>query len=160
LHAAAQRGLEGIVSKKRAAPYVAGSRCDWIKVKTAEWRHANSRRGELFQKSDASTKRTAATQPQPAHLRSKPRDERRTYNMTMLQRFTLKKDNHLGGWALMDQTGNLVRMFGTKAEALAGSKLERLVGKEGGSVRIHKQDGRFEEERTYPRSRDPRASPG
>ncbi|MES3030964.1 MAG: DUF2188 domain-containing protein [Patescibacteria group bacterium] len=29
-----------------------------------------------------------------------------------------------------------------------------------GSMRIHKKDGTFEEERTYPRSEDPRQSPG
>jgi hypothetical protein len=29
-----------------------------------------------------------------------------------------------------------------------------------GTVRVHKQDGKFAEERTYPRSRDPRVSPG
>ena len=78
----------------------------------------------------------------------------------MPHRFTLKKDKHLGGWALMDQAGNIVRIFSTKADALAGGKLERLVGKHGGSVLIHKQDGRFEEERTYPPPRDPSVSPG
>ena len=33
--------LEGIVSKKRTAPYVAGSKSGWFKVKTTEWREAN-----------------------------------------------------------------------------------------------------------------------
>ena len=80
--------------------------------------------------------------------------------MAMLHRFTLKKHKQLGGWALIDQSGDILRIFATKAEALAGGKLERLVGKQGGSVRVHKQDGSFEEERTFPRSRDPRASPG
>ena len=50
LHAAAQRGLEGIVSKRRAAPYVAGSASGWIKVKTAEWREAHRERYKLFDK--------------------------------------------------------------------------------------------------------------
>jgi bifunctional non-homologous end joining protein LigD len=50
LHAAAQRGLEGIVSKRRAAPYVAGSSSGWIKVKTATWRAANRERYKLFEK--------------------------------------------------------------------------------------------------------------
>lgn len=72
----------------------------------------------------------------------------------MLQRFTLKKNKQLGGWALIDQTGNIVRIFSTKADALAGGTLEGLVGKQGGTVRIHKQDGGFAEERTFPRSRD------
>jgi bifunctional non-homologous end joining protein LigD len=43
-------GLEGIVSKKRMAPYVAGSRSGWIKVKTAAWRAANRERYKLFEK--------------------------------------------------------------------------------------------------------------
>lgn len=43
-----KRGLEGIVSKKKDAPYRSG-KCDWIKVKCAEWRAANKDRGDLFQ---------------------------------------------------------------------------------------------------------------
>ena len=43
-------GLEGIVSKKRMAPYVAGNRSGWIKVKTATWRAANPERYKLFEK--------------------------------------------------------------------------------------------------------------
>jgi bifunctional non-homologous end joining protein LigD len=42
-------GLEGIVSKKKDAPYRAG-RGGWIKVKTATWRDANKHRHELFKK--------------------------------------------------------------------------------------------------------------
>jgi len=33
--------------------------------------------------------------------------------MTMLHRFTLKHNKQLGGWALVDQTGDIVRIFGT-----------------------------------------------
>ena len=50
LHAAGQNGLEGIVSKRRMAPYVAGTASGWIKVKTAEWREANRERHKLFEK--------------------------------------------------------------------------------------------------------------
>jgi ATP-dependent DNA ligase len=42
--------LEGIVSKKRVAPYVAGGNSGWIKVKTREWREANRERYKLFEK--------------------------------------------------------------------------------------------------------------
>ena len=42
-----RRGLEGIVSKKKDAPYRSG-RCDWAKVKCALWREANQDRGEMF----------------------------------------------------------------------------------------------------------------
>jgi bifunctional non-homologous end joining protein LigD len=50
LHAASQNGLEGIVSKRRMARYVAGSASGWIKVKTDEWRAANRERYKLFEK--------------------------------------------------------------------------------------------------------------
>ena len=42
-----RRGLEGIVSKRKDAPYRSG-RCDWIKVKCAHWKEANKDRGDLF----------------------------------------------------------------------------------------------------------------
>ena len=49
LHATAQNGLEGIVSKRRESVYVAGPASGWIKVKTAEWREANRERYTLFE---------------------------------------------------------------------------------------------------------------
>ena len=48
LKACAGLGLEGIVSKRRDAPYRAGKRPEWVKVKTAEWREANQERPEAF----------------------------------------------------------------------------------------------------------------
>lgn len=47
--------------------------------------------------------------------------------------------------ALFNQLGERVKAFKTKAEALTGGTLERIVGQD--TVRIHRQDGRFEEER-------------
>jgi bifunctional non-homologous end joining protein LigD len=44
-----QMGLEGVVSKKRDAPYRSG-KCDWIKVKCQSWREANKNRADLFNK--------------------------------------------------------------------------------------------------------------
>ena len=41
------RGLEGIVSKRKQAPYRSG-KCDWVKVKCAQWKEDNKDRGELF----------------------------------------------------------------------------------------------------------------
>jgi ATP-dependent DNA ligase len=49
LHAAAQQGLEGIVSKRRAGIYLPGA-SDWIKVKTTEWREANRERYKMFER--------------------------------------------------------------------------------------------------------------
>jgi bifunctional non-homologous end joining protein LigD len=47
LQQAELHGLEGIVSKKREAPY-RSEKGDWIKIKTAAWREANKNRGDLF----------------------------------------------------------------------------------------------------------------
>jgi hypothetical protein len=47
---ALQFGLEGIVSKRRTAPYLSGTRSGWVKVKCSTWRVANKDRGELFRR--------------------------------------------------------------------------------------------------------------
>ena len=43
-----RRALEGIVSKRKEAPYRSG-RCDWIKVKCAHWKEAHNDRGDLLE---------------------------------------------------------------------------------------------------------------
>src|SRR5262249_37314032 len=50
LKAADRMKLEGIVSKRRDAPYRPGKQCDWIKVKCANWREANKERWRLFER--------------------------------------------------------------------------------------------------------------
>ena len=50
--------------------------------------------------------------------------------------------------------------YDKKAEALAGGVLEGELGKAGGSVKIQKLNGRYQEERTYPGSADPKESKG
>jgi bifunctional non-homologous end joining protein LigD len=51
LGAAEARGLEGIVSKRRDAPYRSGGDCrDWRKIKTAAWLVANRERWRLFER--------------------------------------------------------------------------------------------------------------
>lgn len=74
----------------------------------------------------------------------------------MLQRYTLKKSGD--GWVLHNQIGELIRDFKTKTEALTGGTLEGIIGE--GTVHIHREDGQLEEERTFPRAKDPRRSPG
>ena len=44
LHATGAHGLEGIVSKRRNAPYRSGDSDDWIKVKLSGWKEANRNR--------------------------------------------------------------------------------------------------------------------
>lgn len=78
-----------------------------------------------------------------------------------LPKFTLTFDEKKNDWALaQDKTNRTVRRFDTKEDATAGGVLQKAVGKDGGSVKIQKQNGRFQEERTYPRSKDPRESKG
>ena len=45
---AERHGLEGVVSKRRLAPYRSGECLDWRQVKTETWRAAN--RWRLFEK--------------------------------------------------------------------------------------------------------------
>lgn len=81
--------------------------------------------------------------------------------MARIPKYTLEKDERKDRWELQqDSNGKVVRTFDTKEEATARGVLKRAVGKEGGSVRIQKENGRFQEERTFPRSRDPRSSKG
>ena len=78
-----------------------------------------------------------------------------------LRKLHLVKDNDKKDWALMPQGGDrAVRRFDTKEEATKGGVLSDALGKQGGSVRIHKQDGKIQEERTYPGSKDPPGSRG
>lgn len=76
-----------------------------------------------------------------------------------LQKFTLGKNEAKGRWDLVnDATNRTIKSFATKADATRGGALERVVGR--GSVKIQKANGRFQEERTYPRSADPKRSRG
>ena len=51
LTSAERLGLEGVVSKRRAAPYRSGESNDWRKVKTVAWREANRERWRMFERS-------------------------------------------------------------------------------------------------------------
>jgi hypothetical protein len=81
--------------------------------------------------------------------------------MTKLPKLTLDKNEKKDTWDLRnDKTDKLVKSFDTKADATKGGALKRAVGPSGGSVKIQKENGRFQEERTYPRKADPKKSPG
>lgn len=64
-------------------------------------------------------------------------------------------------WSL-EQAGSdrPLKTFDRKADATKGGVLRKAVGAEGGSVKIHKAGGRIQEERTYPRAKDPKGSRG
>jgi hypothetical protein len=82
-------------------------------------------------------------------------------HMAKLPKFTLNKNEKTDRWDLTnDTTDKTVKTFPTKADATKGGALDKAVGAEGGSVKIQKENGRFQEERTYPGSRDPKSSKG
>lgn len=81
--------------------------------------------------------------------------------MASLRKYTLTKNERLDRWDLkQDSSNRTVRSFDTKGDATSGGVLRRAIGSEGGSVKIRKENGRIQEERTFPRSRDPRKSKG
>lgn len=62
-------------------------------------------------------------------------------------------------WKLHGQGAQrATRVFDTKGEAVKESA--EFMRQHGGSLRIQKGNGVLQEERTYPRSADPRRSPG
>ena len=48
LRAVERMGLGGVVSKRRTSPYASGTKCGWIKVKSALRREGDKDRRELF----------------------------------------------------------------------------------------------------------------
>lgn len=81
--------------------------------------------------------------------------------MKKLPKLTLSQNRQKGGWDLRhNKTRKLVHHFKRKENATRGGVMKGMLGGEGGSVRIEKEKGGFQEERTYPRKRDPRSSPG
>ena len=80
--------------------------------------------------------------------------------MAKLPRYSLSHNERTRKWDLKKEgSGEVVKSFKTKAAATKGGVLERAVGGKG-SVRIRKRNGKIQEERTYPRSADPRGSKG
>ena len=77
-----------------------------------------------------------------------------------LRRLTLSYDRTDRSWALTeDGSWRELARFDRKGDALAG-RLADFAGAQGASVKIQNPDGSCEEERTYPRSGDPRRSEG
>ncbi len=81
--------------------------------------------------------------------------------MGNLRKATLSHNKKQGTWQLKDdKTNKVLKSFETKSQATKSGVLEKALGKEGGSVKIKKLDGKFEEERTYPGTADPKQSQG
>jgi len=76
-----------------------------------------------------------------------------------IDKYTLHKDAETEKWRLeREGSDRAKRVFENKEDALKG--LRAAVGPSGGSVRIRKVDNTIQEERTYPRSKDPKGTPG
>jgi hypothetical protein len=81
--------------------------------------------------------------------------------MAKLPKYTLKHNDKKGKWDLAkDGSGQVVHSFNKKETATKGGVLKRTVGPAGGSVKIQTKEGDYQEERTYPRSKDPKRSKG
>lgn len=93
--------------------------------------------------------------------------KRWAYNYAMakgnskLPKLTLTYIERTSTWSLkQDKTGKTIKKFDDKQDATKRGILKKLLGKIGGSVKIQKMDGDFQEERTYPKSKDPKGSEG
>ncbi|HXG79034.1 MAG TPA: DUF2188 domain-containing protein [Methyloceanibacter sp.] len=76
--------------------------------------------------------------------------------MAKLPRYSLGYNAKSKKWELKSEgSGGVVKSFASKAQAIKGGVLSRAVSGKG-SVRIKKRNGKIQEERTYPRSMDPR----
>lgn len=81
--------------------------------------------------------------------------------MAKLPKYTLEKNEKKDRWDLVNDASNrTMKSFVKKSDATKGGALEEALGSGGGSVKIQKEDGRIQEERTYPGSADPKKSPG
>ena len=80
--------------------------------------------------------------------------------MAKLPKFELGRNDRKDRWDLTDANDRVVKTFERKQDAVQGGVLEQAIGRGGGSVRIRKMDGTFQEERTFPRRADPKKSPG
>lgn len=81
--------------------------------------------------------------------------------MANLRKFTLSYNEKKDIWDLKnDKTDRVVKTFETKEYALEGGVIKKVLGIEGGSVKIQKVNRVFQEERTYPRKADPPHSKG
>jgi hypothetical protein len=78
-----------------------------------------------------------------------------------LPKYTLEFDEKKDKWALeKDKSDKVVKTFDTKEDATQRGALRKALGLEGGSVKIQTKEGDFQEERTFPRSKDPKSSKG
>ncbi|NYS80124.1 DUF2188 domain-containing protein [Halomonas glaciei] len=74
-----------------------------------------------------------------------------------MDKYDISKDDK--GWRFgKEGSDRALRRADTKADAT--DKMRDYMKDKEGSVKIRKQDGTYQEERTYPRSSDPRRTKG
>lgn len=70
--------------------------------------------------------------------------------MPALPKYTVEFNEKMAKWTLRnDKTKKIAKSFRTKAGATKGGALKRALGKNGGSVKIQKENGRIQEVRSY-----------
>ena len=84
------------------------------------------------------------------------------YVVMALKKTTLAYNAQKSEWQLREnKTHRLIESWDTKDDATARGELKDALGKNGGSVRIeYKEKSGFAEERTFPKSADPKKSKG
>ncbi len=82
--------------------------------------------------------------------------------MAKLPHYTLSYDGKQENWKLENEnTHAVIHRYATKEDATSRGVLRKAVRGKGGSVRIeYRYKSGYEEERTFPKSADPRASKG
>lgn len=79
----------------------------------------------------------------------------KTYHLTYVR----ADETRAKAWILREEkTDTIILTEKTKAKLLLESR--KYMYENEGSLIIHKMNGRIQEERTYPRSKDPRGSKG
>jgi hypothetical protein len=74
------------------------------------------------------------------------------------RRIEVKKSRN--GWSAKTKNGRAYATGGTKSEVVEKAAARARKSNRPTSLRIHGRDGRIQEERTYPRSADPKSSKG
>jgi hypothetical protein len=76
-----------------------------------------------------------------------------------MKNYHITKSKDGAGWDLKKEGAQRASLKAeTKADIVKATS-DFMQGK-GGSVKIHKENGQIQEERTYPRSSDPKSTPG
>lgn len=80
---------------------------------------------------------------------------------TTLTNYHLVYSSEAQAWGMFKPgDSHYTQLYSGKTKLQAVQAAAAYLQDSGSSLRIHNQNGQFEEERTYPRSADPRRSPG